>query len=125
MTGWPDAPELVRVRGRVPGAVQVVLSKKAGQRAGVEKLDVQLVGADGDVVVELQGFSSRVLEPGQWREAPHPDAGADRPMEGVLTLAPLWQAQTFGVEVESWPRADEDVVLVSSSEEEVQGLRQL
>ncbi|WP_245448623.1 SDR family NAD(P)-dependent oxidoreductase, partial [Bradyrhizobium nitroreducens] len=111
----PFALEQLEVLAAIPDRAWAVVrySADSGAASAVQKLDIDVCDASGQVCASLRGFSSRVVEgvPG-WAKASGELPGEEvaEPI-GELTLVPVWQAVASG-DAAVWPQRDQRVVVI-------------
>jgi acyl transferase domain-containing protein/acyl carrier protein len=126
----PFAVERVEMYGAIPAQAYAVVRYSAGSDAhsAVQKLDVAVTDADGQVCVQIKGFSSRVVEGmvGTTKNKGTAAAGTPAlivPPVGELTLAPVWDS-VMPAMVESWPQAEQCVLLIGGDDDQQKHFRQ-
>ncbi len=86
--GLPFALQELEVLGRCPSEMWALIRYSEGNKAEskVQKLDIDLCDAQGNVVVKMKGFSTRVLD-GEVKS----QGVSETP--GTLMLEPIWREQ--------------------------------
>ena len=125
----PFALEQIQILGRSPQVAWVVVRSSAQRGAStadeaLQKLDIDICDESGRVIVQLQGFTSRVLEGevGQGRQASGAQieqlagaASAEDALTGPVLLAPSWEA-LVPPRSALWPPASSTVLLVGGTQ---------
>ncbi|WP_088833756.1 SDR family NAD(P)-dependent oxidoreductase [Paenibacillus tyrfis] len=107
----PFALEEVDILGSCTDEMWVLVRRSAGSRPGdkVQKFDLDLCAAEGDVRVRIKGYSARQLDDGRGRE-------------GTLMLLPNWKEQPVG-EPAQQPSYSQRLVLLCDMEADVHDAR--
>ncbi|WP_139492062.1 non-ribosomal peptide synthetase [Brevibacillus dissolubilis] len=127
-TSMPFALEEIEVFGRCTAEMWAYVRHSEGRQADsrVQKLDIDVCDAQGNVCVRIKGISSRVLEQGsrggKGNHTPSVTASVPHePLAGTLMLAPVWDTVTVEKN-RVLPIAGDQVVIVGGNEASIKAV---